>query len=230
MASRKEMGASEGRGQEQQMQGAGAGTATGSGTDTSTRQEQERRVPVSRERGRQGTAVAPRRSRMPSLFATSPSLLAGAFMANPFEFMRRMNDEMDRLFESVGFGSSLLAPWETRAGRPAAWAPQIETLKRGNQFIVRADLPGLDKDDITVEVDNGVLTISGERQEEREEGEEEDGWYRTERSYGAFYRAIPLPEGANEDQISATFNNGVLEVTVPTPEEGRQRGKKVEVK
>jgi len=80
---------------------------------------------------------------------------------------------------------------------------------------------------VNIEVENGVLTLSGERRHEDEENRE--GFYRSERIYGSFYRAIPLPEGVNEDQISATFNDGVLEVRVPLPQEQQRRGRRIEI-
>ena len=93
---------------------------------------------------------------------------------------------------------------------------------------MRADLPGLKRDDITVEVDDGVLTLSGERRQENRE--EREGFYRSERSYGSFYRTIPLPEGVEEDDISATFDEGVLEVRVPVPEQAQRRARRVEIR
>ena len=93
--------------------------------------------------------------------------------------------------------------------------PQIEVLQANGQFMVRADLPGLTKEDVKVEITDEFLTISGERKEETEEKRE--GFYRSERSYGSFYRQIPLPEGAKTENAAATFANGVLEITIPAP-------------
>ena len=97
--------------------------------------------------------------------------------------------------------------------------PQVETFRRDDKLVVRADLPGLKKDDVKVEIDNGMLTISGQRSSEREE--KRDEFYRSERSYGSFYRAIPLPEGIESDNCEATFKDGVLEVTLPGTEARR---------
>jgi HSP20 family protein len=131
--------------------------------------------------------------------------------------MRRMAEDMDRLFGNFGFGL-----------QPAAWAPQVETFRRGDQLVVRADLPGMKKDDVNVEVEDGVLTISGERCDEHEE--KRDDSYRSERTYGQFYRAIPLPEGVNGDQCDASFKDGVLEVTLPVPKETDRKAKKIQVR
>ena len=123
---------------------------------------------------------------------------------SPFAMMRRMADDMDRLFENFGFGGSgfgrglaLDSPsddfWRgTAALERGTWSPQVETFRRGDKFVIRADLPGLKKDDVSVEVNDGMLVISGERSDEHED--KEGDFYRSERSYGRFYRAIPLPE------------------------------------
>lgn len=139
---------------------------------------------------------------------------------NPFWMMRRFTQDMERLFEGFGFRNFF-----TRGFEPfrmefdnldkVEWMPQIEVLQNNGQFTVRADLPGLTKDDVKVEVTDGLLKISGERKEEKEEKEE--GFYRSERNYGSFYRQIPLPESAKTENAAATFHNGVLEITVPAP-------------
>jgi HSP20 family protein len=162
---------------------------------------------------------------------TSPSLMSGS----PFSFMRRFSEEMDRLFEDFGFGRGWLAPSLGRDLFPAgfgdfgqtAWSPQVEVFEREGQLVVRADLPGLTKDDVKVEVTDGAITISGERKSEHEEKRE--GYYRSERSYGSFYRRIPLPEGVSADDATATFNNGVLEISMPAPQR-QSRSRRLEIK
>ena len=104
--------------------------------------------------------------------------------------------------------------------------PQIDVIQRPDAVIVRADLPGMNADDIDVSIEDGRLVISGERREERRE--EGEGFVRSEISYGTFYRTIPLPDGADENNIAAVFRNGVLEVTVPVS--GRDTGRRVKVK
>lgn len=106
-------------------------------------------------------------------------------------------------------------------GRGIAWLPQVEVLQRGDSLVVRADLPGLKPEDVRVEVDNGALTVSGERSYQAED--ENEGVYHSERAYGAFLRTIPLPQGINPDDVQARFNNGVLEVTIPLPKESRSK-------
>ena len=131
------------------------------------------------------------------------------FSMGPFELMRRMSEEMDRAFGGL-----------FREERAAVWAPSVEVREEDNNLIVSADLPGLNKDDVKIEVTEDSLILRGERKRKREERRE--GVYRSEVAYGEFYRAIPLPEGAEVDKAKAQFNNGVLEVTVPIPASKRK--------
>ena len=168
--------------------------------------------------------------------ASPASTYGGA--GSPFSLMRRMAEDMDRIFEDFGFGPSLgITPLLTPSlgqGRGVspmqrgAWAPQLETFRRGDNLVVRADLPGLRKEDVNVEVDDGMLTISGRRSEEQVE--DRDDFYRSERSYGQFYRAIPLPDDVNADTCDATFKDGVLEVSVALPKQQDVKARKVEVR
>jgi HSP20 family protein len=155
--------------------------------------------------------------------------------SSPFTFMRRFSEEMDRLFDDFGFGGSWLGssygrdffPINLGEFRQSLWSPQIETFEREGQLVIRADLPGLKKDDVNVEITDHAITISGERRDEDEERRE--GYYRSERSYGSFFRSIPLPEGVNAEDANATFNNGVLEITMQAPQV-QSRGRRLEIK
>jgi HSP20 family protein len=150
------------------------------------------------------------------------------FGASPFSFMRQFSEQMDRLFEDFGFGSHGLTHGFGRGlmsdmgefGR-GLWSPQIETFEREGQLVIRADLPGLTKDDVNVELTDDAITISGERRNENEEKRE--GFYRSERSYGSFYRQIQLPEGVNGEDAKANFRDGVLEITMQAPQLKSQR-------
>jgi len=132
---------------------------------------------------------------------------------------------MGRTWSSMRPGRNLL-----RQQRPGMefWAPQIEVSQQNNELVVRADLPGMKREDISVDIRENELTISGERRQEQENNA--GGYYQSERSYGSFYRVIPLPEGAMADQANATFKNGVLEVRMPAPPEQVTRGRKLEIK
>jgi HSP20 family protein len=146
------------------------------------------------------------------------------FGARPFALMRRMQDEMDRLLGGFGTGGWLSSFGE---GERMDWSPAIEAFQRGNEFVVRADVPGLKKEDLSVEVGDDALTIRGERTDDHEE--EREGYFRSERSYGSFCRVIPLPEGAMADSAKANFKNGVLEVVMQAPSREVRRGRKIEI-
>ena len=147
------------------------------------------------------------------------------FGSGPFSLMRRMQEDMDRLFGSFGFGRE----WPSVFGERerGEWWPAIDAFQRGNEFVVRADVPGLSRDDLSVEVGEDALTIRGERKQDREE--EREGVFRRERSYGTFYRVVPLPEGAVADSAKATFKDGVLEVVVQAPPQEVSRGRKIDI-
>ena len=98
--------------------------------------------------------------------------------------------------------------------------------QQGDNLTVCAELPGLNKDDVKVEASDEGLVIRGERKQENEERRE--GMYRSERSYGSFYRVVPLPEGANVDQARAEFKNGVLKVSIPVPQQ-QQRSREIPI-
>ena len=148
--------------------------------------------------------------------------------SGPFAWMRQMQDQLDRAFTGLWGGASGSA-WtpETMFG-PSDWAPAIDVFQRGNDLVIRADVPGLSKDDITVDIADDQLTVRGERRHDHEE--ERDGVFRSERSYGSFCRVIPLPQGAIADSAKATFNNGVLEIVLQAPSFDVRRGRRVEIK
>jgi HSP20 family protein len=145
------------------------------------------------------------------------ALSTGDFFANPFAVMRRMHDEMDRMFADA-FGQSSGA---SAMGGLGSWSPAVEVTERDNQLHVCAELPGLKPDDVKVEITDDALIIEGERKQEHKE--EKGGRWHSERRYGRFYRSIPLPEGANAEQARADFRNGELYVTVPVQQPENKR-------
>ncbi|HUL72388.1 MAG TPA: Hsp20/alpha crystallin family protein [Vicinamibacterales bacterium] len=147
--------------------------------------------------------------------------------SNPFSMMRRISDDMERMFDDFWGARRWPSPWRG-AKATEAWTPDVEVFERKGDLVVRADLPGLSKDDIKVELTDGALMLRGERKEEKETSEK--GYYATERAYGAFYRTIPLPEGVNADQAKASFKDGVLEVTMPAPKLVEKHGRQLEIK
>ena len=155
--------------------------------------------------------------------------VAGRLAATPFSFMRRFSEEMDHLFEDFGFGRAWLTPMLDKAQLPqGSWSPQVEMFERDNQLVLRADLPGLTKDDVNVELANDGITIEGERKNEREEKRE--GYYRSERSYGKFYRRIPMPEGVKAEDARASFRDGVLEITMPATKREQRKPRRLEIR
>jgi HSP20 family protein len=161
----------------------------------------------------QGRGSLARRGMSSPFFSLTPR---DFLTASPFELMRRFSEEMDRAFEG-------LTPWRgAMAGETGLWSPPIEVSEQDGSLVVCAELPGLNKDDVKVELTQDGLVIQGERKREHEERHE--GWYRSERNYGSFYRLVPLPEEAADlEQARAQFDNGVLKVSIPIPESKRKR-------
>jgi HSP20 family protein len=126
---------------------------------------------------------------------------------------------MNRLFTTF-FDSPTHAVAGDGAGA-RRWIPAMDLVETEDHFVLRADLPGLDEGDVKLEVADDVLTISGERKAEHEV--KQDGFYRLERSSGAFSRSLTLPEGVDAEAIAASFDKGVLEVRVPKPEQRKPR-------
>ena len=135
------------------------------------------------------------------------------FRMNPFSLMRRMITEMDS-----AFGETASSRGEEAT---AVWAPVIEVSQREGTYVIRAELPGIDSKDVKLEVTDEAVVLQGERKIEREEDKRDI--HLSERVYGTFYRAIPLPEGAKVEDVRARFENGVLEVTVPVQEQRSNR-------
>jgi len=151
-------------------------------------------------------------------------------MENPWAMIQRLSEEMDRMFENFGMGRWPLSTRLGRGsetGRAAMWSPQLEVYERDNQLMVCADLPGMKKEDIQIELTDDMLTIQGERRQEFEDTQE--GYRRSERSYGSFYRSIPLPEGVDGEKAQASFEDGVLKITMPLPAQQKPHGRRIEV-
>ncbi len=133
----------------------------------------------------------------------------------PVRELHSLQHEMNRLF-----GSFFDAPSASGAGNGGAvrqWIPAMDLVETKDHFIIRADLPGLTEQDVTVELEENVLSVSGERRAETTQ--EREGYYRIERASGRFARSLTLPEGVDPAGITAEFHDGVLEVRVPKPTE-----------
>jgi len=130
----------------------------------------------------------------------------------PARELQSVQHELNRLF------GTLLEPQVSRDGGAAAgWIPAMDLVEDGDQYVLRADLPGVAESDVDVELEDNVLTVSGERRSEREERRE--GYRRVERASGRFSRTLTLPEGIDPEGIDASFERGVLEVRIPKPAE-----------
>ena|SRR5436190_4160220 len=130
---------------------------------------------------------------------------------DPAREIDSLQSEFNRLFDSfLGDGGSA----DARARR---WVPAMDLVETDDHLVLKADLPGISKDDVNIEVKDSVLTVAGERKAEHDE--RADGYYRIERAFGGFSRSLTLPPGIDGSAISADFTDGVLEVRIPKPEE-----------
>jgi len=168
----------------------------------------------------QQTGLTRRGGGMPSLFSMDPFEM---FRMSPFALLRRFMEDIEQQWGQLGMGQGRQG-MATTGG--AFFSPPMEVFEREGHLVVRADLPGLTKDDVHVEVTDEALTIEGERHSEHEE--RQGGVFHSERRYGRFRRQIPLPEGVNAEQVTASFKDGVLEVSMPAPQR-QARGRRIEI-
>lgn len=148
-----------------------------------------------------------------------PLATRGVF--DPFEDLMALQRRINRLFED-------LFPTSERELLPTTWTrwtPAVDIYEEPDAILVEADLPGLSKDDITVNLENNVLTIRGERKLEREDKRE--NYHRIERAYGVFARSFTLPSEVDPDKIDAEFKDGVLRIRMPKKEEAKPKQIKV---
>jgi HSP20 family protein len=164
-----------------------------------------------------------RRERGSSVMKKHVSLMPSSMARDPFGVLRQLTSELDPVFEAARW-PSFFGRWRPEE---TAWTPEIDVFERDNRLVTRVDLPGMRKEDLKVEVTEGHLAISGERK--RETTERKEQFYRCEREYGGFYRAVPLPEGVKLEDVKAMFSGGVLEVSVPLPARSETKVRKVEV-
>jgi HSP20 family protein len=176
----------------------------------------------------------------------------GAFTGSPWQMMRRMQEDMDRLFGHIFTGES--GSGGTWGGSPLAqakqvWAPSVDISHTDREWSIEADLPGVNRDDIDVQVQNGYLILTAELRQEQEtpqgqtpgqgqtqgqtqgqgQGQGQRQYHRRERRYGYFQRVVPLPENADEENISCDFRNGVLTIHVPKARTEQTRGRRIPI-
>ncbi len=136
----------------------------------------------------------------------------------PVAELGTIQNEMNRLFNTF-----FDQPSATGRNAPGArrWIPPMDLVETGDHYVLRADLPGLSDEDVNVQLEDNVLTISGERTAEHED--QQEGYYRLERAFGAFSRSLTLPEGVDPDSVQAHFDRGVLEIRIPKPEQKKPK-------
>jgi HSP20 family protein len=209
---------------------------TGQGEQTQGQQTQGHISRGTHRRGGGGRSGGSARSRLfsPSLFTVSPlTLLATA----PFALMRQFAEEMEQLSGESGATTGGVPAQQQQQGASgggggtnlstAVFTPQVDVVERDGQLVIRADLPGMDKNDVAVAITDDAVIIEGERRYEHEENE--GGVYRVERAYGTFRRTVPLPEGVDAERATATFRDGVLEIAIPAPQ-ATSRSRRLEIK
>ena len=160
----------------------------------------------------------------------APPLVPATAEWEPLESLRR---QVDRLFEDFGqgrlwrpFGSMFDAvlPWAEEAGTKA---PAVDLVEKEKAYEITAEMPGMEPGNVEVTISNGVLTLKGEKKEEKEE--KGKNYYMSERRYGSFRRSFQLPDGVDEEKIGAEFKNGVLTVTLPKAPEAVKPEKKISI-
>ena len=171
-----------------------------------------KRAPAEEKPAKEST---PMRSR-PGFSTMLTPFSGGLFNLNPFALMKEFANEVDRNFFNLRTPES-----------SEAWMPVIECKRQNGGLVISAELPGLIKDDVHVEITDEALIVEGDRT--REDVEEKEGFYRSERAYGHFYRYIRLPEGAEADKAKAELKDGVLTVTVPAPEKPKENRRQIPI-
>jgi HSP20 family protein len=203
-----------------QQYASGSGQQGGQSTPASSQQGSQQEA-YSPSNGQQGGQLSRRGTGMPSLFGTRGS---------PFEMLRRLDEDVDRLFQQIWGGGrrSLMRGRSTDA--QSMWMPQVEVTEEGGKLHIYADLPGLKKEDVKLSLEGDQLVLQGERQSSREEGQQGGSYYHSERSYGSFYRSIPLPEGVDPQTAQANFKDGVLDVTFEAPRRAQQQSRQIDIR
>jgi HSP20 family protein len=142
----------------------------------------------------------------------------------PVRELTSLQNEMNRLFNTF-FDTPTTG--NGNGGSLRRWIPPMDLVETDDHFVLKADLPGLDESDVNIEVEDNVLTVSGERKAEHEDSRE--GYVRVERAYGSFRRSLTLPEGVNAEAVTASFEKGVLQVSIPKPEQRKPRKVAIQV-
>jgi len=147
----------------------------------------------------------------------------------PLTDLTRWEREMDRMMDD--FFGRRLRPWRpffwSRGGDSELIAPALDVYEEKDEIVVKAELPGMTKDDIEVDISDTHLVLKGEKK--KEEKLEEEDYFCCERSYGAFHRSLEIPKGVQADKVKASFKNGILEIRLPKTEEAKSKELKVKI-
>jgi len=135
----------------------------------------------------------------------------------PVAELNSIQNEMNRLFNTFVDPSGQSRGADVRR----RWIPAMDLVEAGDHYVLRADLPGLSETDVNIQLEDSVLTISGERKTEH--NQQQEGYYRLERAFGAFSRSLTLPDGVDPERVQAHFDRGVLELRIPKPEQKKPR-------
>jgi HSP20 family protein len=145
------------------------------------------------------------------------------WLSDPFRELETLQREMNKLFDLSYAGT----PWQDTNLLASEWAPAIDVYDSKDNILVKAELPGLKKDEIDVSIQDNQLVIKGEKKKDTEVKEED--YYKTERFYGSFYRSIQLPSAVKEEKVEAKYENGVLKLTLPKKEESKPKQVTVDI-
>lgn len=148
---------------------------------------------------------------------------------DPFDFFEDIQQEMARFWGHTWppFPRPLMRPLGRLAEFPSAWAPRLDAYERNGELIIKAELPGVDRKDITLSMEDGTVVIQGERKSESEVREED--YHRAERAYGSFHRRLALPFEVKPEEVKASFTDGVLEIHIPKPVQAEKQPHKIPV-
>lgn len=202
---------------------------TGTGTTTTNEADRARQQSLQGQSSQQSHQDRSQQDKLAPRQDTRLGRPGTPALMSPFSLLQRFfSEDIATLFGAPDpFRRELVSRTGAAGQNLTLWLPKIDVVHANNELVIRADLPGVNSDEVNVDVSDDAVTISGVRQQEH--AEEHGNVYRIERTSGSFFREIPLPEGAIVDRATATFREGVLEIRVPAPSEQVSRGRRLEI-
>ena len=207
----------------QSTQQSGPQTQPGGNGGSRSSQELQARAGEQQSRGATSRSVTSSRDQELSRLSNNPFVLLWVLSCLLVCLMSSDFRSFGSGFSGSSFPDLSSGASEDAGFAPSIWSPRIDVQQRGDALQVCADLPGVRKEDVNIDLTEEGLTITGERREEREEGGRERVYRSIERSYGRFYRTIPLPKGLKTEELKAQMQDGVLQITIPLDERARPR-------